>query len=117
MASFAELVAAVDRAAIAAFGDSEDGEPVPATYTPNGGAGVPVTGIFDEQHVLAKGDAEAGVSVVTAPALFVRLDDLPEDPQDAAAEPTITIRARDYRVVDTVPDGIGGIVLVLRRTA
>lgn len=114
--SFADLIAAADRAAIAAFGDSEDGEPVPVEYTPNGGDAVPVTGIFDEQYLLVEGSSDAGVSV-TAPALFVRLEDLPEDPRDESSDPTVAIRGVEYRVTECKPDGIGGIVLVLRRRA
>lgn len=115
--SFADLIGDVDREVIAAFGDSEDGEPVPVTYTPDGGVGVPVTGIFDEQYELVKGSPEAGVSAMTAPGLFVRFDDLPEDPMDEDSDPTVTIRSVDYRVIECVPAGQGSIVLVLRRKA
>ncbi len=110
--SFSALVAAADRAAQAALG----GETV--TYTPTVGAPPPaavqVTGIFDEQYVLAKGSAEAGVEAL-GPAVFLRLEDLPTDPEDD--EPAITIRSVDYRVIERRPDGIGGIVLALRRSA
>lgn len=104
--SFDELVASVDRVALAVFG-----EPVPVTYAPLVGVPVPVDGIFDEQYVLAKGTAEAGVESV-GPAVFLRLEDLPTDPE--TDEPTLTIRGIDYRVVERRPDGLGGIVLALR---
>lgn len=106
--SFDELVAQVDRAALSAFG-----ERLPVTYAPLVGAPVQPTGIFDAQYVLAKGSGEAGVEA-TAPAVFFRLEDLPEDPQGVGAEPTITIRGDAYRVIENRPDGMGGIVLVLR---
>lgn len=104
--AFADLVAAADRAAQLALG----GELV--TYAPQLGAPVQVTGIFDEVYVLAKGTAEAGVEAL-GPAVFFRLSDLPIDPEDD--EPTLTIRAVDYRVTERRTDGMGGIVLALRR--
>lgn len=82
----------------------------PITYTPDGGAPVVITGIFDARYVLAKGDAESGVETL-GPAVFVRLSDLPTDPEDD--DPTITISGVVYRVVERRPDGIGGIVLAL----
>lgn len=105
--SFAALLEFVDRAAIAALGDSEA-----VTYTPEVGAAVQLTGIFDANYVLAKGTAEAGVETL-GPAVFLRLEDLPGDPEDD--EPTLTIKGVDYRVIERRPDGIGGIVLALRR--
>ncbi|MGN6105197.1 MAG: head-tail joining protein [Kofleriaceae bacterium] len=106
MMSFDELVAETDRAALSDLG----GETV--TYTPEVGSPVPVTGMFDEQYVLAKGTAEAGVEA-TGPAVFLRLEDLPVHPDDD--EPTLTIKSVDYRVIERRPDGMGGIVLALRR--
>lgn len=104
--AFADLVADADRAAQLALG----GELV--TYRTALGVPVPVTGIFDEQYVLAKGSAEAGVETL-GPAVFFRLEDLPEHPEDD--EPTLTIGGVDYRVIERRPDGMGGIVLALRR--
>lgn len=104
--SFADLVAAADRAAQSALG----GESV--IYRPSVEAAVEVTGIFDEQYVLAKGTAEAGVESV-GPAVFFRLEDLPVDPDED--EPTLEIRGVEYRVIERRPDGVGGIVLGLRR--
>lgn len=106
MPAFADLVADVDRAALAALG----GEPV--LYRPAGGDPAPIVGIFDAQFVLAQGDAEAGVEAA-APAVFFRLSDLPTDPE--LDDPTLTIGGRDYRVIQRKPDGFGGIVLVLRQ--
>lgn len=112
--SFADLVEQTDRAAQAALG----GELV--TYAPAIGSPVPVTGIFDAQYVLAKGTANAGVEAF-GPAIFFRLSDLPTVPEDD--EPTIAIGPApgrlaslvgNYRVVERRPDGMGGIVLVLR---
>lgn len=107
--SFDDVIARVDRAAIRVFGES-----TPVLYLPDEdyAEATPVTGIFDEQYVLAKGTAEAGVEAL-GPAVFLRLEDLPTDPEDD--DPTLTIRDVDYRVIERRPDGMGGIVLALRR--
>lgn len=105
MTAFDELVAQADRAVFAALG----GEVV--TYAPAVGSPVPVTGMFDEQFVLAKGDAKAGVEAL-GPAVFLRLEDLPVDPE--FDDPTLTIRGNAYRVIGRRSGGIGGIVLVVR---
>lgn len=106
MASFDELVAAADRVVQRELGSAT------FTYKTAEGATFPdLVGMFDEQYVLAKGSAEAGVETL-GPAIFVRLEDLPEVPEDD--EPTLTIGGVDYRVIERRPDGIGGIVLVLR---
>lgn len=107
MATFAELVEATDRAAQTHLG----GEDV--VYQPAAGAAATVTGIFDAPHALAKGDPEAGVEVAL-PSVFLRLADLPTDPEDD--DPILTIRGVAYRVTGRPgPDGYGGIVLTLRR--
>lgn len=102
---FNRLVERVDRAAIAILG----GEPI--VYTPQGGAGVTIMGLYDSAFAIAKGSAEAGVET-QGPAVFVRFDDLPTDPE--VDDPILTIRGVDYRVIERIPDGIGGIVLALR---
>lgn len=107
MATFAELVESTDRAAQAHLG----GEPV--TYQPAVGPAVTITGIFDLVYALAKGSPEAGVETL-GPAVFLRLEDLPADLEDD--EPVLTIRGVAYRVVEPMPDGgMGGIVLGLRK--
>ena len=104
--AFADLIAGVDRAAQKLLG----GETV--IYHPAIGEPVNVTGIFDAQFVLDKGDGNAGVETL-GPAVFLRLEDLPADPEQD--EPTLTIGGVDYRVIEHRPDGLGGIVLALRR--
>lgn len=103
---FAELVAAADRAAQRLLG----GETI--TYAPAVGSPVPVTGLFDSQFDLAKGDAQAGVETV-GPAVFFRVEDLPVDP--TTDDPILTIRGLTYRVTERKPDDMGGIVLLVRR--
>lgn len=108
MATFADLVERADGAAQRALAGDEV-----ITYDPAGvGAAVPVDGIFDAQYVLAKGDALAGVETL-GPAVFFRLEDLPTDPEDD--DPIITVDGVAYRVTERRPDGMGGIVLPLRR--
>jgi hypothetical protein len=83
------------------------------TYTPPGGvASAPFAGVFSEEYVLAKGSAEAGAESLGT-AVFVQREDLPIDPHvdDASA----TVDGVDYRVIEDRPDGMGGVVLVLRK--
>lgn len=104
--AFDDLVEQADRAALAQLGG------VVVTYDPQGASpAVQVTGLFDEQYILAKGNAEAGVETI-GPAVFFRLADLPVDPEND--EPTLTIRGSAYRVIERRRDGMGGIVLALR---
>jgi hypothetical protein len=110
--SFFDVIASADRAAQDLLGG------VPVIYRPNGGDPVvpnPI-GIFDAQYVLVQGgDAHAGVESVS-PAVFLRREDLPGDPDDDDPDTTtVTIGGIDYRVAGVKPDGIGGIVLVLRK--
>lgn len=106
--AFSDLVAAADRAAQKHLGG------VAVSYHPEGGPPADVVGIFDEAYQLLKADAEAGVES-SGPAVFLRLADLPVDPEDD--EPTLVIAGASYRVVERRPDGLGGIVLVLRLAA
>ncbi|HET7500649.1 MAG TPA: hypothetical protein VFK02_06580 [Kofleriaceae bacterium] len=106
--SFTQLIATIDRTAQALLG----GEPV--IYRPTVGDPVTVTGLFDAQYVLIQGSAHAGVEG-RGPAVSLRLEDLPGDPEQDS--PTVTIRGVDYDVLAAKPDGIGGIVLVLRKVA
>lgn len=102
---FAARMAAVDRRVLLRLGG------MPVIYQPAVGSAVQVSGVFDEQYVLAKGSAHAGVGTI-GPAVFLRLEDLPVDPEDD--EPTLTIGGLAYRVTARERDGIGGIVLPLR---
>lgn len=107
-AAFASLVSEVDRAVRSNLG----GETV--LYQPAVGPSVQVTGIFDAPYVLARGAAESGVQALI-PSVFLRLEDLPTDPEDDT--PALTIRGVVYNVKERRPDGIGGIVLGLRKAS
>lgn len=111
---FADLVDRMDRVV-----QRVHGEPLPVTYDPSAGppvtttpTGDPLIGVFDLQYVLAKGTANAGVEAL-GPAVFFRLSDLPVDPE--TDDPTLTINSVAYRVIERRPDGMGGIVLALRK--
>jgi hypothetical protein len=111
--SFRDLVAAADRVVMRELGEDDDADaPEAIVYLPEGCAPVNVTGVFDENYVLAKSDDEAGVETI-GPAVFFRLEDLPVDPRED--EPTIAIRNIDYLAIERRPDGMGGIVIALRR--
>ena len=104
--AFSAAILAADRAAQSLLG----GQPV--TYAPEVGSPVSITGIFDSVFVLVRGgDVPAGVEAL-GPAVFLRLEDIPSDPE--LDDPTLTINGTDYVVIERVPDGIGGIVLALR---
>lgn len=104
--AFADLLAYVDRAALRHLGSA-------VGYKPEGGASVSVYGIFDAAYV--KVDAgNAGVSSC-GPAIFLKLADLPSDPSDD--NPEITVAGVAYQVKEAQPDGLGGVLLQLRRAA
>ena len=103
--SFADFVAAADRAAQVHLGG------VPVVYQPEDGDPVTVQGLFDEQYLLL-GGGEAGVEQA-GPAVFLLLEDLATDPE--AEDATLTINGRDYHVRERQPDGVGGIRLLLYR--
>lgn len=103
--SFFEHIAEIDRTVQEHLGG------VPVIYRPAVGEPVEVTGMFDAQYVLVKGSAAAGVES-RGPAVFLRLADLPSDPDQD--DPILTIQGTDYRVSERRPDDVGGIVLVLK---
>lgn len=106
--AFADLVEDVDRAVQGNLGG------VTVTYSPATGNGDPVevVGMFDERYVLAEEGARAGIEQVEL-ALALRVEDLPIHPD--ADDPVITIGAQNYEVSERRPDGMGMIVLILRR--
>jgi len=96
------LLAAADRAVLQHLGGL-------VTYAPADGEPVEVTGIFDRAYVRAD-VGQAGVSGA-GPAVFLRLSDLPADPEND--DPTITVEGVAYRVREAEPDGQGGVRLLL----
>jgi hypothetical protein len=107
--AFADLVATVDRAVRDRLGG------VAVVYAPKVGsppiAAVTVQGIYDEQTLLVD-EGEAGAEML-GPAVFLRLEELPTDPEDD--DPAITVSGKTYRVRDRRRDGLGGIRLTLQQ--
>jgi hypothetical protein len=101
---FPDLVAVADRAVQAHLGGT-------VRYEPRFGGPVDVPGVFVEAY--HRGDPGQGAGVVTtAPAVFLRLSDLPSDPE--TDEPIITANGTRYRVREPVKDEMGGVLLHLK---
>lgn len=100
------LLAAADRAALQHLGGA-------VRYAPTAGTPVDVEGIFDAAFVRADA-GQAGV-VTSGPAVFLRLADLPSDPE--TDDPAITIAGVTYRVHEPRKDGQGGVLLLLHQTS
>ncbi len=105
------LLAAVDRAIL----QGDLGGTV--RYTPSAGAPVDVRGIFDAAYVRVGAGGAGAVS--QGPAAFVRLADLPTDPEDDP-DPIVTVEEpvgvfTPYSVREVHRDGQGGAVLDLDR--
>lgn len=105
--AFPDLLAAADRAALQHLGG-----PVRYTPSPINGDAVDVTGIFDAAAV-HQDVGQAGL-VSQGPQVFLRLADLPVDPEDD--DPTVVVAGNEYRVREVQKDGQGGVLLLLHRT-
>jgi hypothetical protein len=107
---FDDLVARVDSAVRAHLGSVE------VTYTPAVGAAATLDGLFDANYVLVQRDDDRGSVETTAPAVWVKVADLPVHPDaDNPDVATVVIAGVSYRVRERKPDGMGHMVLVLRR--
>jgi hypothetical protein len=94
---YAELLETADRAVQKHLGG------VSVIYTPAVGPPVTLTGMFDANYRLAD-QGNSGVEQ-TGPVVWLRLDDLPLNPDDD--EPTITIDGIEYRVRERQQDSPG----------
>lgn len=103
---FFDTVERADRSCLSHLGS------VDVTYAPSVGDPVVVQGLFDRPYdLLVEGAAEYGVEQ-RAPMVWIRLDDLPVDPNDD--DPIVTIDGQDYEVIERKPDAErAAIVLVL----
>jgi hypothetical protein len=102
---FTALLAAADRAALQNLGG-------PVRYTAGSGVTADVVGVFDSAYV--KVDAgQAGVSSM-GPAVFLRLADLPSDPE--IDSPIVTVESVNHVVREVQKDGLGGVLLLMHRT-
>ncbi|WP_430430198.1 head-tail joining protein [Oceanicaulis sp.] len=95
------VFAGVGRAFTTALGES-------VTYTPQGGAGVSVQGVFTRNYVAVGQDGDLSVESVS-PAVSLQSSDAPS----AAQGDGVTVGAHSYEVVEVQPDGFGMVVLIL----
>lgn len=84
------------------------------TYTPGAGAAVQVQGIFDNAHVRQSGPVKLEIAD-TQPSVFVRLSDLPSDPEEDL-DARFTIAGNTWRASEVRRDGQGGAVCLLKKT-
>ncbi len=75
------------------------------TYTPNGGAAVSFSAIFDQQYAEIEGVDSA------APAVHC----LSSDVSNAKQGDTVVVQSVTYSVISVQPDGTGVVVLILSR--
>ena len=110
--SFAALVEQVDRVTLKHFGE-------PVVYTSGEGEAVTVKGIFDRNYVAVLEGVES-----VGPAVFLRLADLPADPEDD--DPRLEIGGMAgstspvgslYEPWRRIRDGLGGMRLLLHKVS
>jgi hypothetical protein len=102
--AFADLVLGIDRAALAHLGGGD------VVYQPAVGAPVTVKGIFSES-LFDEAAFWSGQAPEQAPFVFLRIADLPVNPDED--DPTLTIAGREFCVRGRIADGLGGIRLFL----
>lgn len=105
--AFADHLARMDRQVLSVLG-----EVAPVTYRTGVGAEAEVSGLFEAAYLRADAGG-AGISSST-PAVFLRLADLPMDPEDDT-DPTVIVDGVAYSVREVKKDGQGAVVLMLHR--
>lgn len=100
------LLAVADRAVLTHLGDA-------VRYAPSAGAPVDVRGVFSAAYI--RSEVEGAAVVSSGPAVFLRLEDLPTDPE--LDTPTITVNGKSYTVLEPKKDGEGGVLLMLNEVA
>jgi hypothetical protein len=104
---FADLLMVVVRHALEKLG-------APVDYTPPGGATVSVRGIFDAVYTPATPGSVAAVSG-GGPAVFFKLEDLPNDPDEDEGEIAVVVNGIGYTVAEVHKDGQGGVICLLEK--
>lgn len=103
---FKELVESADAKVRRILGGDEL-----VTYTSGADESVDVYGIFEASSVIVP-VGDPGISDV-GPTVFLRLDELTSDPStDESA--SVTYDGSDYRIYEARPDGLGGVLCLLR---
>jgi hypothetical protein len=103
--AWSDAVNAADAACLATFG-------IPVTFTPQGGAAQPITGII-QNPAMAEDYVPGGVQGTSAVRLFVRFANITPPPQRGDQ---VAINGRAYAVAEVDVDPHGGAVLKLRAT-
>jgi hypothetical protein len=107
--SFGTLLQAADAAVLGHLPGDEV-----IIYTPGVGVAVTVVGVYDAAY--QKVEAGNGGVSDSAPAVFLRLEDLPSDPSDDA-DARVTVDGMVCRVREAKPDGRGMTLLFLQQVA
>jgi hypothetical protein len=105
---FSDLLAQVDAATTDHLGDD-------ISYVPAVGDPVTISGIFDALYELVD-PRDPGVSMY-APAVGVRLVDLPANPAESSSErqgARVVVGSKTYTIREAQPDGKGWVVLILQ---
>jgi len=79
------------------------------TYRPSVGVSYPIKGVFDENYQLVEGVGEMKIST-TKIVLGVKREDLAQDPAEGDG---VTVRAVQYEIIESQPDGEGWFLLIL----
>ena len=103
MADWPALAKGIQMAAQQALGE-------PATYAPVVGSSFAIRGVFSEVHEQVEVGADVTISSV-GPAISVHLADVTAAP---VRGDIVTVRGKDYKVVDVQPDGEGDADLILK---
>lgn len=104
--TFPDLISGLDRAVKEHLGG------ITITYKPKVGAAVQVTAMLDDPYLLVE-NGQHGVEQI-APAVWVKLADLPVNPDDDT--PIVTAQGRTYRVKERQLDSTGeSVKLTLQR--
>lgn len=105
MSFWDDTIGAADRAIKGALGG-------PAVYRAQDGTEYSLEdAIFSDEHVAIL-DPEAPIST-SAPTIFIRVEDLPVDVGED--DGFFVVRNVQYRPIDVLPDGEGGIVVSLHK--
>ncbi|AGC43260.1 hypothetical protein MYSTI_01929 [Myxococcus stipitatus DSM 14675] len=102
--SFAAQLAIADVAVLEHLGEEQD-----VRYVASNGAVADVRGIFDEAYVKVEA-GEVGYSS-SGPAVFLRTAGLSSDPR--TDDFRVVARGKTYKLREAMPDGMGGILLLL----
>jgi hypothetical protein len=108
-----DIDATVLAATFAAFGEVNQGYPIPV-YTPAGGSAFDINGIFNIENLQVTLESDGPPVSTRKPLLDLRASDLVVAGVTAAQGDQVTCRGVAYYVRDVRPDGNGAIQLALQ---